>query len=314
MRTLTEEMWAQGHLARRSTLLAAGFSRQQLETAVSGGVLFRPIRGWYATSLADVDQLRAVAAGARVGCVSALRRWGVWSGADDSLHVWMPPTSSGVEVFPWPVRDSSEPLPHPSVPHALGVAVRACSHAAPVVHWSRSAAQRHWLDWIVSPSQAIDQAVRCQSDEHALACVDSAVHEGAVSASEWASISSTLPRRLRWLHSHTDSRADSGNETIVRHRFRLLGWRCAPQAHISGIGYIDLLVEGLVPVEVDSEAHHSSATQRRKDRTRSLVSAALGAPTIRIGSEHLDATNWPLVVAAVERQLADARLRRRGPL
>jgi len=82
-----------------------------------------------------------------------------------------------------------------------------------------------------------------------------------------------------------------------------------PQVHLPGIGFIDLLVEGLVPLEIDSEAHHSSHGLRQRDRSRSLLSAALGSPTLRIGPEHLTARKWPLVVAAIDRQLTDARSR-----
>lgn len=307
MNSIADTLRTLGHVARRETLLSAGISRRQLEAAVFRGQLSRPIRGWYATPLADVDQLRAVAAGARIGCVSALRRWGVWSGEGDILHLQVAPSRSLLDTRGVAFQGSELRVPHPSVPPELDVAVRQCVLGTPVGHWVPPLDRARALDWIVSPLDALAQAVRCQREEHAVACVDSALHEGVISGEEWESICEALPRRLHRLHGRRDPRADSGNETITRLRLVDLGLRCEPQVHLPGIGFVDLLVEGLVPLEIDSEAHHSSPDQRRKDRSRSLLSAALGAPSLRIGSEHLTAAEWPLVVAAIRQQLADAR-------
>ena len=287
-------------------MLAAGLTRRELESAVNRGELTRPRRGWYANRLADDDQLRAVVAGARIGCVSALRRWGVWSGEGDRLHLQVPRTSSGLVLREAP-RGAQLRVPHPAWELPLDWAIRPCDAAGPVAHWVPPLQPHRALDWIVSPVDALAQAVRCQREEHALACVDSALHEGVVTLAEWEAVLASLPARLRALDEYKDSRADSGNETIVRLRLRRLGLRSEPQVRLPGIGFIDLLVEGLVPLEVDSEAHHSSHGQRQRDRSRSLLSAALGSPTLRIGPEHLTAREWPLVVVAIDRQLADAR-------
>ncbi|TQL48767.1 hypothetical protein FB562_1871 [Homoserinimonas aerilata] len=300
-----------GQLARRRTLLGLGITPAELAEALRSGYLWRPRRGWYATRHVDSDQLRAVATGARIGCVSALRRWGVWSGPDDMLHLHAAPTASrlgaaSVSVTP----TNTAPLPHPTILDAYGHeldTVRSCSPAPAITHWSE---QRFpgALDWIVSVEDALLQAARCQDSEHAVACIDSALNRGAIDEDAWSRILQHLPDRLKPLDLQKDARAGSGNETIARLRIIAAGFKVEPQHSMPGIGDVDMLVDGCVVVEVDSERYHSSDTQRRKDRTRTLISLLYGIPVVRIGPEHLPPTDWPLALAALRQQVADARM------
>lgn len=303
-----------GHLARRRTLLDLGVTPRDLAAGVRTGHLWRPRRGWYATGNADPDQLRAVAAGARIGCVSALRRWGVWSGPGDALHLHATPTASrladGIRIAHPAAPQAAAPLPHPSIIDAYGHElgdIRSCDGNASVIHWGE---QRFGgrLDWIVSIGDALAQAVRCQDRENAVACIDSALATGAIDEREWARILSSLPHHLKPLDALKDARAGSGNETIARLRIRHAGFAVEPQFHLPGIGTADMLVERCVVVEVDSEHHHSGAAQRRRDRMRTLLSQVYGVPVIRIGPENLQDDEWPIVLAALERQVSDARV------
>lgn len=304
-------MAAQGQAARRSTLFRCGINRAEIEGALSTGSLIRPMRGWYVTPAADPDQLRAIIAGGRLGCVSALRRWGVWSGPANDLHLHCAPTASRLRLDRAQAVPGMQPLlPHPNVPPHRAVElneIRRCAAGVPVVHWLANTSKTSALDWIVSPADALIQAIHCQDEEHAVACIDSALHHGVISAQEWAIIRRGLPERLRPLGGRVDGRAGSGNESLVRLRLRAAGFTVEPQVHLPGVGHVDLVVDDLVALEVDSEKYHSSREQRRIDRTRTLLALAYGMPSMRIGPEHLTADSWSLALTAVARQVADAR-------
>jgi very-short-patch-repair endonuclease len=291
-----------GHVARRSTLTASGISRAKLESAVGHGELLRPLRGWYATPLADIDQLRAVQIGARIGCVTALRRWGVWGGNDGTLHLHANPTASRLrDARPMGSRIA---LPHPSLSPARAgelAELLLCDDAEPTVHWHERYSEAASLDWIVGPLAALAQAIRCQPEEQALACIDSALHEGVVSPAEWAKLTDALPRRRRSIIPLVDSRADSGVESIVRLRLVRLGYAVEPQVRVPGVGTIDMVINGRVAIEVDGDAYHSTLEQRRRDRMRTTAALALGLPTLRIGTEQLGEQEWPLVLSGLER-------------
>jgi very-short-patch-repair endonuclease len=291
-----------GQVARRSTLAANGISRGKLEGAVGRGELLRPVRGWYATPFADADQLRAVQIGTKIGCVTALRRWGVWGGNDRSLHLHANPTASRLRSAR--AIGSRLAIAHPSVPHARASELAEliiCDDTEPIVHWHERCSEIGSLDWIVGPLAALAQAIRCQPLEHALACIDSALHEGVVSWAEWAELADALPRRTRSILPLVDSRADSGVESIVRHRLTQVGYTVEPQVRVPGVGTIDMVINGRIAVEVDGDAFHSTLQQRRRDRMRTTAALALGLPTVRIGTEQLSEQEWPLVLTGLER-------------
>src|SRR5690554_6750560 len=230
---LASVMAAQGQAARRSTLFRNGISRVEIEDALASGFLARPMRGWYVTRAADSDQLRAIIAGGRLGCVTALRRWGVWSGPTNDLHLHCAPTSSRLRLDKAQTVLGMQPLlPHPSVPPRRAVKLNEiwrCADGAPVVHWLGNTSNTGALDWIVSHTDALTQAIHCQDEEHAVACIDSALRHGVVSPEEWENIRHGLPERLRPRGGRVDARADSGNESIVRVRLCEAGFKVEPQ-------------------------------------------------------------------------------------
>lgn len=288
----------------------------QIRGAVTSGVLTELKRGWFVSERADADQRRAVEAGAKIGCVSALRRWGVWSGDGDALHLRARPNSHPATAATLP-GGNTRVVAHPSVlaPNARTLEIRPCEPGAPILHWRKQFFPAPSLDWIVSPQDALAQAILCQSEEHALACIDSALHEHAISHADWTRILATLPLRVRYLDRWKDARAGSGNETRVRLRLQRLGLNVDLQVYLPGVGWVDMVVEDLVAIEADGDRFHSTREQRSVDRTRTLAAMALGVPTLRLGTEHLG-DDWPLVVAALLQQLSDARILRehRRPL
>jgi hypothetical protein len=177
----------------------------------------------------------------------------------------------------------------------------------PAIHWRNEEFEARALDWLVSPADALAQAARCLTLEHAVACIDSALRHRVVDDQEWDDIQAGLPERLSRIGGLIDSTSDSGLESIARLRLRALGYRVEAQHPVPGVGHVDLLIDGLVAMETDGDTFHSSKNQRALDRTRTLVAASLGLPTIRIGSEHLTKAEWPLVLSALDYHLGAAR-------
>ena len=163
MPDVLRELARLGHVARVATLLARGVSRAGLRTGLAAGLVLRPRHGWIASPLADRDQLRAIAAGGRLGCVSALRRFGVWSGVDDTLHLQVHRTASRVHPSARSLAAENIGVLHQSVPSSRSRTrtVRLASDAAPRVHWAVERVPRAALDWITSPQSALACALRC---------------------------------------------------------------------------------------------------------------------------------------------------------
>lgn len=308
--SLSQALRKTGHLARRRTLAAMGVTPQELSDGLKNGSLWRPSRGWIADRNADAEQLRAVATGTRIGCVTALKRWGVWAGPKNTMHLHAATTASRLSLSTSAAAAAVPIHPHPEIldtyAHELEE-IRASDGSDPVVHWGEERFGGG-LDWIVSVEDALLQAVPCQSAEHAVACVDSALHLGAIDSAQWSRIVDALPKRLKWIDRRKDPRAGSGNETRARLRFGEAGYRVEPQFFLLGAGSHDFIVDDCVIVEVDSDAHHGSAEQQRKDRARMLVAQIYGLPTLRIGPESFTDENWSLVLSALAQQVKDAKL------
>ena len=152
---------------------------------------------------ADADRIATNCARSRsegrIGCASALRRFGVWSGIDDALHLHVPRTASRLA----PAPDARSSLRTP----ACGIRrcrqsrrrdriVRLASDAAPRVHWARDtlAMDGPRLDRLASGG-ARDGRVRCMDAEHASAAIDSALHERVLTRREVDEILASQPER-----------------------------------------------------------------------------------------------------------------------
>lgn len=244
-------------LHSRQSLIDAGLSARQITAAVREGRLVRPRRGRYLWTHTHDSVKRAVGEGGRLDCVSLLAVLGVFVQDSPAAHV---------QVHPHSTR-----LP----PTAVGT----------VRHWRVTHAAD---DAVVTPVvEALIQAVRCQTPRAAIATLDSAWHLRLVDEAEIAAVFAALPRRYRRLRGLLDQRAESGTETLVRLMLRTLGVRPELQVEISGVGFVDLLVDGWLIVECDSEAHHADWKQIKADRRRDAAAAAQGYMTLRLLAEDI---------------------------
>jgi hypothetical protein len=306
---LSSVMAQLGCVASRRALLQRNVPAREIDAALRSGLLRRFQRGWYATADADIDQQRAVMLGGVIGCVSALRRHGVWGGLDPGLHVHVPSTASRLPL------DNVIPLGrNPATPRS-----RTEFHGEqglPRVHWTPAqrmpgaVSGQEDRGWLACPLDALRQAVLCQDEENGLASIDSALRLGYITSFDLDPLFASLPARVHDIRSLVDPRADSGQESIVRFRLRREGFTARPQFPLPGGGHLDLLIDGVVGLEVDSTAWHGEDAQVQWDFDKTLQSQAWGIPCLRIRYRHIF-FDWSSTLAVIHRAVADARDLRR---
>ncbi|WP_232498309.1 hypothetical protein [Agromyces humatus] len=312
MPDLLAELTVLGEVARATTLRARGIREADLYAAVASGLVSRPRRGWVASPLADPDQLRAITVGSRIGCSSALRRFGVWAGVDERLHLRVPRTASRLVAPSEKLEVANPGVWHPSVPNRKRRSrkVLLAPDAPPRVHWAREIAPRRALDWIDSPQTALAAAVRCMDAEHASAVIDSVLHERVLTRREVHAVLATLPSASATLVDRFTGMPESGVESLFVRRMSRSGFHVEPQVDLTGFGRFDGLIDGCVLFEVDGRGFHSSAAEFFADRDRSLVGQAFGIPVVRPSAKHV-LDEWPVTFAAVARVVEDAKIVRR---
>lgn len=236
-----------GGVAGTSALTQSGVPRRALEGAVRDGCVQRIARGVYA--LPDVDPL-LIHAGrhhAAPACVTAALAAGLWV-----------------------VRAPA--FPHLAARHGRPVA--GC-----VVH--RSSFPLTHLDIVC-------QSLRCLPPIEGLAIAESAVKKGLVQLQE---LRGRFPaaREKATLALIARIRPQSGSiiETMARYLLEEAGLTVELQVTIPGMGHLDLLVDGLLGIETDGYAHHSSREAYREDRRRWNVTVVRGIPTLRVTFENL---------------------------
>ncbi|MEL4318763.1 hypothetical protein WJX64_07110 [Leifsonia sp. YIM 134122] len=265
-------------------------------------------RGWFATAKADADQLRTVALGGRIGCVSALRRWGVWSGLGDTLHIQVAANAARLRRDAGRSSTSTaQGVWHPSIDPRLTATreMRLAGAGEPIVHWN-GLSGTGGLDWIVAPGQALAQALLCQNDEHAIACMDSVPRRGILKRHQEEQVVAELPHRIRGLTTELTPQADSGWESIFITRVRRGGYSVVAEPEIVGVGHLDGIIEDCVGFEVNGLEFHSGPADVLRDTDRVLAAQNLGLPMISVNPQHIH-THWPSTWSTVVRVVEDAR-------
>lgn len=241
----------------RLDLLAGGARPREITTAVRAGDLLRPRRGRYLPHDCHPTVITAVRAGGRVDCLSLLALLGVFVERPSPPHVQVDPDASRLPTAPDGVTR----------------------------HWRATTAAE---DAVITPLvEALAASVRCQAPRAALATMDSAWHLGLVDETGVAQVFALLPRRYRRLRPLLDPRAEAGTESLVRLMLRGLGCGFDLQVEIDGVGFVDILVEGWLIVECDSEKHHGGWQDHKRDRRRDAAAVALGYVPLRFIAEDI---------------------------
>ena len=229
-----------GGLALRSRLRELGATTRTVSLAVERGALRIPRRGWVCTASAPPDAVRAVQLGGILGGSSALRSYGIWV------------DGTGLVI----------------------ATARTASRLPPLAANER----RIWMNarfpipagrpWRVSVVDALLQHATVVDRPSLIASVDSAVHTHRMSPPELGRLIEALPERLHGIRREVDGRSMSGTETKLRLGCVEAGLRVELQASIAKVGFVDLLIDGWLIVEVDSHEFHDTPINQHHDRVR----------------------------------------------
>lgn len=182
-------------------------------------------------------------------CVSAANHYGLWS----------LPSSGGVHVH----HRRRDAVARNSIHHA-GLILPA-----------------RWNSPVSALPDVLIHALRCLPFAHALVMVECAVLRGDV-ALDFLRIHLPGKRNAaaRAVLNWVDRGADSLLETLTRTYFRQAGIRVECQVYLERVGYVDLLLDGWLVVELDG-GHHADWEQVKKDNRRNNESVVQGFTVLR---------------------------------
>ena len=284
--SLAFDLQEHGWLARSTTLRALGHTRRTLESEQQKGVLLRPVKPWIATRAAARESVIAVLHRGILTSASALRSYGIWAGLDSAIHVLSHPHADRSRaVLAVPLSTF-----RPTNAHSRGV----------VRHWARQhSPNASGPEWRVSVFDALMAFSIESSPEYAVAAIDSALHVKALRPRELRSLVALLPARLRGIGALIDGRAESGTESLARCRIAELGCRFDIQVKI-GEHRVDILIDGWLVVEIDSEEWHGSDRLADSRRTNWLIGEKYGVLHFDYDEVMFD---WPSCERALLEQL-----------
>jgi len=279
MRQITAVLKQLGGVADLSALVSAGASKRTVQRAAASGEIVRVRRGWYSLAAADSDIVRALRVGGRLACISACRKYGIWTPADARTHV--------------SVTAQSNNLKAPDDAHSARTPADGT-----VLHWSCQDTAVSARARVPSVVTALAEAVKCQPAEFGFAMVESAMHRGLLSEMARSELCRLVPVRCRSLVSRAGAASGSGTESLFAFRIAALGIHFHQQVGIGGVGQVDFVIGDRLIVEIDSEQHHGGLAQRKRDLARDAIAASLGFITLRFDYWQV-MNDWATVEAAV---------------
>ena len=244
----------------RTQLLSSDY---ELAKQVASGRLLRVRKGWYASPVADPEEVRAVRVGGLLTCVSLARAIGLWTVPDVRLHVCTPGNASR----------SREP--DARVPLVAG-------NAAVVRHWGHRLRPPNPGATRDSIHSALAHLVRCQPTVSAVVTLDSALNRRAIDSAGIAELFLALPERFRDVQRKVDGSSQSGLETMCRLALAARGLRVRTQVTIEGVGAVDVVVGDRLVIELDGGEFHSGPEVFANDRRRDLELARRGYRVLRL--------------------------------
>ncbi|MFF7293432.1 DUF559 domain-containing protein [Microbacterium sp. NPDC008134] len=253
-----------GGVVRGSLLQRYGVPRQALADAVNAGRIVRVRQGVFATAQTPDAIVTAAAHGGAVTCTTALRLHGVWCLDDDpTIHVW------------------------------LGAKGRVHHVACECVsHWHAGTT----VFGVAPVDDVLLHLYRCRGDEAFFTALESALRLRKVAS--LVRLRSRLPASARWLIDLARTDADSGLESLLRLRLHILGIRLECQVSITGVGRVDLVIDGRLILEADGAEYHDGRTARHRDLRRDAVASTLGYESLRFDYAMI-VHEWPVVSAAI---------------
>ncbi|MBX3099895.1 MAG: DUF559 domain-containing protein [Salinibacterium sp.] len=269
-----------GLFLRRRDLLALGFTDAQLRQALDRKCVLRVRHGWYTVPDAPELGIRAVRVGGQLTALSALESYGLRVPRPAMLHVAVKPTSSR--------------LRHPSDRR-----LRLSRRDGATVHWTVTLARSAWRVTVV---EALLSVLRTEGRDISVAACGAALHARAISPEALDRLFDLAPVRAREWRNLISALDEAHGETFARLWLADAGIRCVQQVEVGGLR-LDFQLGPHTFLEIDGSQHGEPEGWER-DRDRDLVMAAWGYRTLRVTYRQLY-RDWPRVLAAIERAIAD---------
>lgn len=251
-------------VADRRTLLSSGATGAGLTSAVQAGFLVRPRRDHYALPGTSTAIIQSVRVGGRLSCVSALHMLGVFAMDASVPHIHLLRSASRLRS-----------------PHSRLITLDESDRVDSVLHWWPLLDDSDVSEHRVGISDAVAHAIRCQQPWHAIATLDSVLYQGLLTMDELTELFGLIPEKHFVLLGQLDGRAEAGQESILRLLMRQLGLHCELQVTVSGVGRVDMIVEGILILEADSRLAHDGWEMHVRDRNRDIDSARQGYMSLR---------------------------------
>jgi very-short-patch-repair endonuclease len=276
---------ASGGVARWSDLARLGVGRGRLLALVREGVVARPARGVFCRpDLVDSDLVKAVASRGALTCAAGARAYGLdLLGPPGSCHLRVPDGAArqragrGVVLHPW------------------GRA--GATYLAPVV-------------------TVLHDCAVCLAPLEAVVVIDSALRLQRIDAADLADVVSAGPRpaAVRRILTLVDPASQSVLESVARVALVLEGMGpVASQVYVEQVGWVDLVVDGWLVIELDGWEYHRE--RFREDRRRDAELTRRGLVVLRFTHRDLmHRREWFIGVVAetLDRGRPPFALRRSG--
>ncbi|MBX7446023.1 MULTISPECIES: endonuclease domain-containing protein [unclassified Arthrobacter] len=237
-----------GGAARRPALAALGVDDAALRRAVRAGIL-QPDRGLYALPTAAPGLVAVLRNRELLTCTSAASAYSLWS------------------------------LPYVGPRHVYHRRREAVHGEA--VHHAGLVLPRSRLQPVAALADVLIHAVRCLSFAESLVMVECAVGRGDMTVDFLRQrFPGNRNGKARAVLDWVEGGSDSLLETLARTYFRQAGITVQSQVYLERVGYVDLLLDGWLVVELDGR-HHAEWKQVQKDHRRNNESVLQGYTALR---------------------------------
>ena len=277
-----------GFFLRRRDLLAIGFTDGTIRRALRDRRVFRVRQGWYSVPGAPSTGVLAIRVGGRLTSFSALEDLGLRVPRQPNIHVAVKPTASRL-------RRSTDRR------------ARLLSGDPVTVHWTSTGVGG--TPWRVSVAEALAAILATQSRDVAIACCGAALRHKKISRAALAAVFAAAPRHAQRWAALPSALDDSHGETFMRLWLMDAGVPCEQQVYVRGVGHLDFRLSPNSYVEVDGGQHDprwtgDSPSSWESDHDRDTTVRIDGGCTQRFTYRQLYG-DWPRVLAAIERAIAD---------
>jgi len=287
MQTLRQFIVSMGGMAQTRELYGWGATSHGLTRAVRANLVYRARQGWYALPDSGEDIVRAVRVGGRLTGVSAAAFYGLAVPENPPLHVDVPWTASRLRSQSDRHRRLSD------------------THERTVVHWGNTARPTPATRFVVSVLDCLYRVLVDESEDDAVACLDSAIHTGQVDLIDLELLRRRLPEPLKYLIDVADGRSDGYPESVARRKLARAGIATQIQVPVLGERRIDLLIGDRLALEVNGVGKYLQdlspgevARRIEADQQRDAFLEALGFHVIRI-SYYMVVHDWDATLSMI---------------